>query len=72
MDVSVTEVATGVHARAKHVSWVLLTEGDAVTLVDTGYPGDRTRMLRSLETIGRTAADVDGVVLTHGHPGPHR
>ncbi len=69
MDVSVTEVATGVHhARAKHVSWVLLTEGDAVTLVDTGYPGDRNRMLRSLERIGRTVADVDGVVLTHGHP----
>ena len=69
MDVTVTEVATGVHhARAKHVSWVLVTEGDAVTVVDTGYPGDRDRMLRSLERIGRTAADVDGVVLTHGHP----
>ena len=69
MDVSVTEVAAGVHhARAKHVSWVLLTEGDSVTLVDTGYPGDRDRLLRSLERIGRTSSDVDGVVLTHGHP----
>lgn len=69
MDVSVTEVATGVHhARAKHVSWVLVTEGEAVTLVDTGYPGDRDRLLRSLELIGRTAEEVEGVVLTHGHP----
>ena len=69
MDVSVTEVAAGVHhARAKHVSWVLLTEGDSVTVVDTGYPGDRERLLRSLERIGRTPSDVDGVVLTHGHP----
>ena len=69
MDVTVTEVATGVHhARAKHVSWVLVTDGDAVTVVDTGYPGDRDRLLRSLERIGRTATDVDGVVLTHGHP----
>ncbi len=69
MDVSVTEVATGVHhARARHVSWVLVTEGEGVTVVDTGYPGDRDRLFRSLELVGRTASDVEGVVLTHGHP----
>jgi glyoxylase-like metal-dependent hydrolase (beta-lactamase superfamily II) len=42
VDVQVTEVAQGVwQARAKHVAWVLVTEGDEVTLVDTGYPGAR-------------------------------
>ena len=36
MDVAVTQVGPGVHhARAKHVSWVLVTEGSAVTVVDT-------------------------------------
>jgi len=69
MDVTVTEVASGVHhARAKHVSWVLVTDGDAVTVVDTGYPGDRDRLLRSLQRIGRTVGDVAEVLLTHGHP----
>jgi glyoxylase-like metal-dependent hydrolase (beta-lactamase superfamily II) len=69
MDVEVTEVGPGVHhARAKHVSWTLVTEGVAVALVDTGYPRDRERLLRSLELVGRRAADVDTVVLTHGHP----
>jgi len=69
MDVQVTEVAPGVHqARTKHVSWVLLTDGDAVTLVDTGFPGDRQRLLTSLDRIGRSATDVAAVVLTHGHP----
>ncbi len=64
-----TEVGPGVHhARAKHVSWVLVTEGDMVTLVDTGYPRDRERLLRSLELVGRRPTDVDAVVLTHGHP----
>jgi glyoxylase-like metal-dependent hydrolase (beta-lactamase superfamily II) len=68
-DVQVDEVASGVwHARAKHVGWVLLTEGDRVTLVDTGYPGDRDRVLASLERIGRSPADVEAVVLTHAHP----
>ncbi len=69
MDVSITEVAPGVHhARAKHVSWVVVTEGAGVTLVDTGYPGDRERLFRSLERVARTPADVEAVVLTHGHP----
>jgi glyoxylase-like metal-dependent hydrolase (beta-lactamase superfamily II) len=69
MDVAVTEVAPGVHhARAKHVSWTLVVDGDAVTLVDTGYPRDRERLFRSLELVGRRPADVDAVVLTHGHP----
>jgi glyoxylase-like metal-dependent hydrolase (beta-lactamase superfamily II) len=68
-DVQVDEVASGVwHARAKHVGWVLLIEGDGVTLVDTGYPGDRDRVLASLERIGRSPADVEAVVLTHAHP----
>lgn len=69
MDVELTEVAPGVHhARARHVGWVVVTDGDAVTLVDTGYPGDRGRLLRSLELLGRTPADVEALVLTHGHP----
>lgn len=69
MDVEVTETAPGVHhARAKHVSWVLVTDGAAVTIVDTGYPGDRARLSRSLEKIGRKPTDVEAVVLTHGHP----
>jgi glyoxylase-like metal-dependent hydrolase (beta-lactamase superfamily II) len=65
----VVEVAPGVHhARAKHVSWVVLTDGEAVTLVDTGYPGDRAAVLESLHRVGRSPADVEAVVLTHGHP----
>jgi glyoxylase-like metal-dependent hydrolase (beta-lactamase superfamily II) len=50
------------------VSWVLLTDGEAVTLVDTGYPGDRAAVLESLDRIGRSPTDVEAVVLTHGHP----
>ena len=63
------EVASGVwQARAQHVCWVLIVDGDGVTIVDTGYPGDNERVIASLEKIGRTPADVDAVVLTHAHP----
>lgn len=69
MHVDVVEVAPAVHhARAKHVSWVLITDGTAVTLVDSGYPGDRQRLIASLEKIGRSPADLSAVLLTHGHP----
>jgi glyoxylase-like metal-dependent hydrolase (beta-lactamase superfamily II) len=69
MDVDVREVGSGVwHARAAHVTWTLITEGEEVTLVDTGWPGDRERVVASLERIGRSPADVAAIVLTHGHP----
>lgn len=69
MDVSVVEVASGVwQARAQHVCWVLIIDGDGVTLVDTGYPGDKERVIASLGKLGRSPADVDAVVLTHAHP----
>jgi glyoxylase-like metal-dependent hydrolase (beta-lactamase superfamily II) len=69
VDVMVREVGDGVwHARGAHVSWTLITEGDEVTLVDTGWPGDRARVVASLERIGRAPADVAAIVLTHGHP----
>lgn len=64
----VTEVAPGVHlAHTDVVNWVLLAEDDAVTLVDTGYPGQRDEVLASLRRIGRTADDVVAVLLTHAH-----
>lgn len=69
MDVEVSEVAPGVwHARSTHVGWVLVVDGDDVALVDTGYPGDRDRVIASLEKIGRSPADVSAVLLTHAHP----
>lgn len=69
MNVEVVEVASGVFlARAKHVGWVLVVDGGEVTLVDTGYPGDRERVIASLRQIGRSPADVAAVVLTHAHP----
>lgn len=69
VDVEVCQVASGVwQARAKHVGWVLIVDGEEVTLVDTGYPGDRERVIASLGKVGRSPADVAAVLLTHAHP----
>jgi glyoxylase-like metal-dependent hydrolase (beta-lactamase superfamily II) len=65
----VEQVGTGVHlVRGAHVNWVLVEDGDAVTLIDTGYPRDAEKLLASLAHIGRGPADVSAVLLTHGHP----
>lgn len=68
MQLDVVEVASGVfHAWTRYVGWVVVVDGDEVTLVDTGYPGDRGRVLASLERIGRRGSDVSAIVLTHAH-----
>jgi glyoxylase-like metal-dependent hydrolase (beta-lactamase superfamily II) len=64
----VTEIREGVHlARGSDTNWVILTEGDAVTLVDTGYPGDRERVIASLKAVGRRPEDVTAILVTHAH-----
>jgi glyoxylase-like metal-dependent hydrolase (beta-lactamase superfamily II) len=65
---TLTQVADHVHlAGTGLANWGLLTEGDAVTLVDAGYPGDHVRVLESLDRIGRRIEDVQAVVVTHAH-----
>ena len=49
-------------------NWVLVADGDEVTLVDAGFPGDLPRVLASVERIGRAPGDVRAIVLTHAHP----
>jgi glyoxylase-like metal-dependent hydrolase (beta-lactamase superfamily II) len=49
-------------------NWVLVADGDQVTLVDAGFPRDRPRVLFSVERIGRAPGDVAAIVLTHAHP----
>ena len=42
-------------------------DGVAVTLVDTGYPGDRAALLASLAEIGSAPEAVRAVLITHAH-----
>ncbi|HZG02504.1 MAG TPA: MBL fold metallo-hydrolase [Streptomyces sp.] len=62
------QVAAGVHlVSGSNTNWVIVKEGDAVTLVDTGYPGDRHLVLRSLAEVGSGPAAVTAVLVTHAH-----
>ncbi len=50
-----------------NVNWALVTDGDAVTVVDSGYPNDGARLLESIEHIGHRVEDVQAILLTHAH-----
>ncbi len=64
----ITEAADGVYAvEGSAVNWTLVVEGDGVTLVDTGYPGDHDEVLASIRAVGRRLGDVEAVLITHGH-----
>ncbi|GAA0663056.1 MBL fold metallo-hydrolase [Streptomyces thermocarboxydovorans] len=68
MRADVQQAADGVFlVHGTHTNWVILTEGDAVTLIDTGYPGDRALLLASLAQVGAAPEAVSAVLLTHAH-----
>jgi glyoxylase-like metal-dependent hydrolase (beta-lactamase superfamily II) len=63
-----TLVAEGVHRfGTRFVNWYAVEEGDRLTLIDAGLPGYLKQLDPALESLGRTRADVDAVVLTHSH-----
>ncbi|MFA3873535.1 MBL fold metallo-hydrolase [Streptomyces sp. MMCC 100] len=68
MSADVRQVADGTYlVHGGNTNWVILTDGDAVTLVDTGYPGDRRALLDSLAAVGSSAEAVAAVLVTHAH-----
>lgn len=64
----ITEVAAGVHAVEGYAAnWTLIAEGDALTLVDAGFPGYHDDVVASIGEIGHRLADVEAVLVTHAH-----
>lgn len=62
------QIATDVHLVAgTAVNWVLVRDGDALTVVDTGWPGDADRLDASVRALGLRPQDVAAVLLTHAH-----
>ena len=56
--------------RQVHVpgSSVFLLLGERVTIVDSGPPGSAARVLAALRRAGRTADEVEHILITHYHP----
>jgi glyoxylase-like metal-dependent hydrolase (beta-lactamase superfamily II) len=52
-----------------HTNWYLVEHGGGggLTVVDTGLPRSWDSLQSALAALGRSAADIEAVVLTHGH-----
>jgi len=66
--VRIDEVADGVFvAVGSLVNWTIIRDGRELTLVDGGFPGDRRRVLASIESLGHSPQDVRAILGTHAH-----
>ncbi len=65
------ELAPGIRSLSQRkggrVHAFLLEDGDDLTLIDTLYDTDAHRVLEEIAGMGRTVADLENIVLTHGH-----
>jgi glyoxylase-like metal-dependent hydrolase (beta-lactamase superfamily II) len=67
-DDSIVEIGSDVYlVPGSNTNWVIVKDGDSATLVDTGYPRDRERLLASLASVGVAPAAVTAVLITHAH-----
>jgi glyoxylase-like metal-dependent hydrolase (beta-lactamase superfamily II) len=63
-----TLLAPGVHRLGNAlVNCYLVEDGNRMTLVDAGLPAFRQQLDEYLRSLGRSVADIDAVILTHGH-----
>ncbi|GAA4478890.1 MBL fold metallo-hydrolase [Rhodococcus olei] len=54
-------------ATGTDVNVVILRDGDALTLIDGGYPRDVGAVEDAIRLLGRRPEDVEGMLLTHAH-----
>jgi glyoxylase-like metal-dependent hydrolase (beta-lactamase superfamily II) len=58
----------GIHmVNDAYVNWFLVEEGRRLTVVDTGHPSSWKSLRGALAALGRSAGEVEAIVLTHGH-----
>lgn len=65
---TVSQAGDGVYlVEGTDVNWVVIAEGDAVTLIDGGYPADLPAVEQSLHMAGYQPEQIAAVLLTHAH-----
>jgi glyoxylase-like metal-dependent hydrolase (beta-lactamase superfamily II) len=58
---------TVVAVEGRDVNWTILRDGDAFTLVDTGYPRYTGAVVESLARVGLDLSGLEAIVITHAH-----
>jgi glyoxylase-like metal-dependent hydrolase (beta-lactamase superfamily II) len=62
------DAAPGIHRVAdSYTNWYLIEDAGRLTIVDAGVPASWDSLQDALRRLGRSAQDVEAVVLTHAH-----
>jgi len=61
------EVTAGIYDIPIGIVHAYLIADDGLTMIDSGYPGETERILTAVTQLGKKAADLKNVVLTHYH-----
>ena len=62
------EIAPGVfHIDTYPFNWYVVEEAGRLTLIDSGWPGHERALYEGLASIGRSAKDIEAILLTHAH-----
>jgi glyoxylase-like metal-dependent hydrolase (beta-lactamase superfamily II) len=62
------DAAPGIHRiEDDHTNFYLVEAGDGITIVDAGVPRSWHSLHAALDELGRSAADLRALVLTHAH-----
>jgi len=63
-----TDVVPGIHrVEDAYTNWYLVEEDGRLTVVDTGVRGSWESLVEALGRLGRSASEIEAVVLTHAH-----
>ena len=61
------EIAPGVHRVSLRSAKAFVVAEERLTLIDAGLAGSRPMLLRALDDLGRSEAEIERIVCTHGH-----
>jgi glyoxylase-like metal-dependent hydrolase (beta-lactamase superfamily II) len=62
------DAAPGIHRiEDNHTNFYLVEDGGRLTIVDAGIPPSWKSLHEALASLGRSAADLDALILTHAH-----
>jgi glyoxylase-like metal-dependent hydrolase (beta-lactamase superfamily II) len=68
MSVHVQQMSPRVHfVQTDHVNWSIYSGPDGITLIDSGYLGQRSLLEESLLRVGIVPGQIDAVLITHAH-----
>src|SRR5579875_1996831 len=63
-----TDAAPGIHRiEDSFTNWYLVEQDGRLAVIDTGVPGSWSSLHEALRRLGRSAQQIEAVVLTHAH-----